>query len=411
MLKKYFCLIASSILLVALLGSSCVEKYNQSLISWTQAYPGKRLSFRAITTGKCPNIVIDGTNIPMEIRAKPKDGFPETVCEIVLPDTIKEASIGSTRLPTLFTNERGNVAVIGDTGCRVSHDVIQDCKNDWPWAAIANEVVAESPKLIIHTGDYIYREAECPDYALTCQGAPFGDNFDTWKAEFFADSNKLRQTAPFIFIRGNHEACKRAGIGFMRYFASERPTDSCPKTMPAENLEVAGVKYLLIDTSWLKFGGVTGDAYQEVADYIATVAGTFDKNISDVLLSHKPMVSSLTDFKGRKILSLNPNLYRAVTESSLKNVPLVISGHVHNFQHLNSETFPRQIIVGNSGTSLYFMSEVVLSEEVVSALSYTFMDYRNEYGYGMLTLGDNNKPNGFAAVLHPSREYRYVPFD
>ena len=67
-----------------------------------------------------------------------------------------------------------------DTGCRVSdgHGLYQECNNDsiWPFANVARSVAAYDPDLIIYTGDYIYREAPCPDGNQGCVGTPYGDN-------------------------------------------------------------------------------------------------------------------------------------------------------------------------------------------------------------------------------------------
>ena len=41
------------------------------------------------------------------------------------------------------------------------------------------------PDLVIHVGDYFYRENACPADATGCQGTPFGDNWPTWAADFF----------------------------------------------------------------------------------------------------------------------------------------------------------------------------------------------------------------------------------
>jgi hypothetical protein len=50
-----------------------------------------------------------------------------------------------------------------------------------------------------------------------CKGSPYGDNWDTWKADFFKPAAPLLAVAPWIATRGNHEICARAGLGFMLF--------------------------------------------------------------------------------------------------------------------------------------------------------------------------------------------------
>ena len=55
------------------------------------------------------------------------------------------------------------IVVIGDTGCRLKGDNVQDCNDpaQWPFAAIARLAAARHPDLVIHVGDYHYRESPC----------------------------------------------------------------------------------------------------------------------------------------------------------------------------------------------------------------------------------------------------------
>jgi hypothetical protein len=63
---------------------------------------------------------------------------------------------------------------------------------------------------VIHVGDYLYREDMCPPAKQSfCGGAPSGDNWETWKADFFAPAAKLLAASPWVFTRGNHEDCER----------------------------------------------------------------------------------------------------------------------------------------------------------------------------------------------------------
>src|ERR1700704_5244393 len=49
-----------------------------------------------------------------------------------------------------------------------------------------------------------------------CTGSPFGDNWVTWRADFFTAADPLLKAAPWVFVRGNHETCRRGGEGWNR---------------------------------------------------------------------------------------------------------------------------------------------------------------------------------------------------
>ena len=66
--------------------------------------------------------------------------------------------------------------IFGDTGCRIKlkkhgdYDT-QDCKNGWPYAKIALHAAATNPDLVIHVGDYVYREVPCPAGNTDCSNS------------------------------------------------------------------------------------------------------------------------------------------------------------------------------------------------------------------------------------------------
>ena len=44
------------------------------------------------------------------------------------------------------------------------------------------------PDLVIHVGDYHYRESPCADGNEGCAGSPWGYGFDAWQADFLASA-------------------------------------------------------------------------------------------------------------------------------------------------------------------------------------------------------------------------------
>ena len=89
------------------------------------------------------------------------------------------------------------IVVVGDTGCRIkvlangAGDPIQDCANPeaWPWPRIAAAAARTRPDLVIHVGDYHYREY-CDDAercrSVIAHGVVVNYGWTGWDADFFA---------------------------------------------------------------------------------------------------------------------------------------------------------------------------------------------------------------------------------
>ena len=145
--------------------------------------------------------------------------FPVLVCEKAIPAGATRAMVLGRMLPLPKANPQ-RIVVIGDTGCRIktADGVFQACNESaqWPFAAVAGAAAAAAPDLVIHVGDYHYRENECPAGNVQCAGSPWGYGWDAWEADVFAPAEKLFQAAPWVVVRGNHESCNRAGQGWWR---------------------------------------------------------------------------------------------------------------------------------------------------------------------------------------------------
>src|SRR5207344_1908266 len=87
----------------------------------------------------------------------------------------------------------------------------------WPFGQVVAAAAAAQPDLVIHVGDYHYRENACPDNDAGCAGSPWGYGWDTWDADLFTPARDLLAAAPWIFVRGNHESCNRGGQGWWRF--------------------------------------------------------------------------------------------------------------------------------------------------------------------------------------------------
>jgi hypothetical protein len=69
----------------------------------------------------------------------------------------------------------------------------QDCdiNSQWPFSILAERIAAAKPDLVIHVGDYLYRESPCPKNDKGCAGSAHGDKWDTWKTDFFVPAAPL----------------------------------------------------------------------------------------------------------------------------------------------------------------------------------------------------------------------------
>ena len=175
---------------------------------WVEVGADHRVLARVVIEagGECPAISLDGAAaVPMTMRMPvPKQLRP--ACEFEIPKGTKRAAVGSQNL-VLPVDDPTKVAVIGDTGCRLKGERIQACNDpdSWPFAKVAALTAKEHPQLVIHVGDYLYREDPCPVAdEKKCGGSPSGFTWDAWAADFFTPAAKLLAAAPWAFSRGNH---------------------------------------------------------------------------------------------------------------------------------------------------------------------------------------------------------------
>jgi hypothetical protein len=194
------------------------------------------------TTNPCPNITLNGgAPMQMNLRAAATTSlaarsvntppnkpslFPVSSCEYVLPAGTTSAVVAGQSLPLPKANPT-KIVVIGDTGCRLQiGNGTQSCNDPnpagtdtpYPWAAIATAAAAQNPDLVLHVGDWAYRDNPCPPgLGYNCGGSPWGFGWDTWEADVFAPGAPLLAAAPWIMTRGNHEQCNRAGQGWYRF--------------------------------------------------------------------------------------------------------------------------------------------------------------------------------------------------
>ena len=219
-----------------------------------------------------PVLHTDRGDMPDAVRAAANANFP-LICSAA--DSARERqrrTVSGTALPVPVANPQ-RILVLGDTGCRLKGAVLQACNDPakWPFPEVAAAAASLKPDLVIHLGDYLYRESACPAGNLGCAGSPWGDNWTSWQADFFTPAAPLLAAAPIVLARGNHEDCKRAGPGWMRLqgpaaFDQRAP---CATHQPLYTVDLGGLTLAVLDDAVSDETDLDRDAARVYADEIA----------------------------------------------------------------------------------------------------------------------------------------------
>jgi hypothetical protein len=311
------------------------------------------LEVRSITDAiDCPTMMVDGVASPLKPRAAADRAFPITVCALPLPPGARSVRAGELVLRSVAALNR--IVVIGDTGCRMRGAFVQACNDPqhWPFRRIAAAAAEVRPDLVIHVGDYHYRETPCPAGYAGCAGSPYGDNWDVWRADFFDPAAPLLTSAPWIFVRGNHEECDRGGKGFSRALDGYPFDARSGCNGPGEPYAVGlpGLTLVVMDVA---------AAREERADpaLVAHYRAQYGKLAAMApqptwVLQHRPIWSA-GGTVGGKLVGDNKTLAAASGGQFPASVNLLVSGHHHIFQVLSyASDLPAQIVAGHGGDFL-----------------------------------------------------------
>jgi hypothetical protein len=310
---------------------------------------------RLITsTAACPAAEIDGKPAPMNQRAGPSAEFPLTVCELLLPQTARQASVRGIALPLAIETPK-RIVMFGDTGCRLQGDDIQNCDNpqDWPFAVVARLAAAPHPHLVIHVGDYYYRESPCPAGRAGCAGSPWGDNWNSWNADFFQPAEPLLRAAPWIMARGNHEDCERGGPGWFLLLDGAATARTCPAQSAPMAISVGGLAFYVLDSSGTDDRNAPAAAvaaFSAQLDALKTAPPTG----SAWIITHRPIWGLVPVVNAGPLgpieVAINATEQAAARGRDLKSVAMVVSGHIHHFASFSfAGERPPQLIVGTGG--------------------------------------------------------------
>lgn len=323
---------------------------DQAWVQLTDRGPEARLITSA---ARCPDAMVDGKPLAMRQRAGPTADFPVTVCALVLPTGAARALIGARVLPLPVAAPR-RIVVFGDTGCRLKGDAIQNCDDPaaWPFATVARLAAAHHPDLVIHVGDYYYRESRCPASA-GCGDSPWGDNWTTWSADFFAPAAPLLAAAPWVIVRGNHEDCQRGGPGWFRLLDNAAAPLDCPATSAPMALDVGGLTLYVLDSSGTDDRHAPPPLVASFARQLDILAARPPAGPAWIV-THRPIwglvplatVGPIGPFEA----PINATEQAAAHERSLSAVQMVVSGHIHHFASFAfAGDRPAQLVAGTGG--------------------------------------------------------------
>jgi hypothetical protein len=326
----------------------------QPRAAWVEM-TGQGAEVRAVTVGEtCPEARIDGRERPMIERVAASADFPR-VCALPLPPQARSLSVAGQPLAVPAKTIR-RIVVMGDTGCRIQGSEIQACNNAraWPFATVARLAAAKDPDLVIHVGDYYYRENPCPaDKARACAGSPFGDHWTTWAAEFFDPAQPLLRAAPWVFARGNHETCSRGGRGWYILLDAGPAPDGCPLLSAPFIVRTGDLSLFVIDSADAADLATTRARTEAVAGQLDRLDGALDHGLGWIV-THRPIWGLVPVARvgpiGPLEIGINSSEQQAVKGRALAGVQMIVSGHIHHFSALTfGPARPAQLIVGTGG--------------------------------------------------------------
>ena len=391
--------------------------------SYTIMAPESGSMVRSLTSAEtCPTARIDGRRVAMATRAAPRDyapranaageaqtvSFAQRVCEVAVPRAARHVSVAGRSVPVAPRLVR-RIVLLGDTGCRLktASNAFQACNDatKWPFARVARAAAARHPDLVLHVGDYLYRENPCPEGNEGCKGAVWGYGGASWQADFLKPAAPLLAAAPWVVVRGNHEECRRAGQGWWLMLDPHALREGADCASAAQDFEgnhtapysvsLGGHARLIVaDFAAIGEKPLADEAlarYRADAASIQAQARAGDVNF---VTSHYPFAAVTNSAKKGQHIgydSVSGAFDAPARVPELPHVAAMLAGHVHMLQYVQPKHAPAQIITGFSGTE----EETPLAPTRLSQLdglpdgvAVTDLAGRVEqFGYGLLERG------------------------
>ncbi len=383
-----------------------------------QGHTGAQVRIVVNQPQDCPRIQVDGHEQPMSLRQPVPVGL-RPACEFTLPANAKRASVNSQTLHLPHKNPL-TVIALGDTGCRVKGARVQGCNDPaiWPFAQVAGNAAMQNPDLVIHVGDYLYREDMCPaDAQDECGGNPSGDNWETWNADFFAPAAKLLAAAPWAFSRGNHEDCNRAWRGWF-YYLDPRPfakSETCEKYSAPYVIKLGKFEVAMLDSAAVKEDETEETQVTEYTKQLTDIAARLTTQHA-WLVDHHPFWAFKSggksderrredkEDKEDEPRSISAPLEAAWDRAVPKGIDLVLSGHIHLFELLSfaagskRSIRPVQIVAGDGGTDLAEPIKASVNGIDVHGIKVVASESQRQFGYTALNRA-GKKDQRWRAVL------------
>ena len=321
------------------------------LSAWLQyAADGKPHARAVVSDAACPSVVVDGRSVRMDERAGKSAQFDDVVCDVAVPAQARRVRAGERALPPPAHDPR-TIVVLGDTGCRIGTLTAQACDDpaQWPFPTTARAIAAVHPDLVVHVGDYLYRERACPLLAA-CKDSPHGDDAPAWFADFLTPAAPLFASAPLVFARGNHEICARSGTGWFRYLDARGATACADATDPYE-VDLGDLRIVAFDSSAAddhKADAARTPLYRRQFEAAREMAKQPDPRpirartrpvpLERWFVTHRPPYVNEDE--------------RTAMGDALAPFDAVLAGHIHFFAAMNVTSLPPLVINGEGGASL-----------------------------------------------------------
>ena len=357
--------------------------------AWVQATATGYEARLVTSQASCPVLHTPKGDAPMTVRAPANANFP-LVCVAPIPAGTASATVAGISLPVPVADPQ-RILVLGDTGCRIKGAALQACNDpaQWPFPQLAAAAAGLKPDLIIHVGDYLYRESACPVGNAGCAGSPWGDNWITWQADFYAPAAPLLAAAPIVLVRGNHEDCSRAGGGWER-LQGPGIAEPCTAHDPLYTVAAGALTLAVLD-----------DAVSGETDLDRTVARTYADELAGLgkarapvwLIHHRPTWAAITGPLGIPIGG-NLTLMEGSNLNAIKGaaliphpVALMLSGHIHTFESINyTKGVPPQIVAGNGGDNLDVTPTNLRGTQFLGHTGVKVLDGLSVGGFGFLLM-------------------------
>ena len=353
---------------------------------WIELASGGGLDVRAIVAPgmPCPKVVADGATLSSTTSGVGDANYPVQVCIAQTSASVRAITVDSLPLPVLPTDIK-RIVVIGDTGCRLKGDFVQDCNDPvkWPFAQVARLAAARRPDLVIHVGDYHYRETPCPASRPGCAGSPYGDNWAVWQKDFFVPGAPLLAAAPWVVVRGNHEVCSRGGHGWFRLLDPHGDVDQCVDTTAPYVLHLRAINLLVFDSA-------DADDGSAIAAKTAGYRDQLQRLLADApphawLLTHRPVWALAEGPDAKPGDTLNATEQAAIRDLVPANLDMVLSGHVHDFTSYEfGPERPAQLVVGEGGDANDAITQPVKPGLAIDGMSIRRAFAMPDYGYLVL---------------------------